>query len=379
MAKNPLHLILDSNKLTGPNYSDWLRNLRIVLDSEKRSYVLTAPPPVALPTDSSDEERATFDKWVEDNLQARCLMLASMSSELQKQHENMSHASDIHLHLSELYSTPGRQERYLASKELFQARMIEGSSVREHGLKMIGLIEKLAHLNVVMDNELYMDLILQSLPRSFDNFVMNFNMHNMEVGLHELVNMLHTAESSLVKEKHVMLAPSSSKGRKAKGKKKKGKSSSKDKKPLKATPKVAKGKVPKGICFHCNKEGHWKRNCPLYLKTVPNKNQGIFFVEVNISVNNANWVLDTACGSHLCNDKQVMRTTRPLEPKDWILRLGNGAKVAAEAIGDVELDVGHCKLVLRDCLYVPTLIKNLISIPVLDQEGFCFTIMNGNF
>ncbi|KZV54171.1 hypothetical protein F511_36105 [Dorcoceras hygrometricum] len=33
--KNPLAAILDSNKFTGLNYQDWLRNLNIVLASEK--------------------------------------------------------------------------------------------------------------------------------------------------------------------------------------------------------------------------------------------------------------------------------------------------------------------------------------------------------
>ncbi|MQL99994.1 hypothetical protein Taro_032711, partial [Colocasia esculenta] len=37
---NPLRSILDANRLTGPNYIDWLWNLRIVLTMEKIAYVL---------------------------------------------------------------------------------------------------------------------------------------------------------------------------------------------------------------------------------------------------------------------------------------------------------------------------------------------------
>ena len=37
---NPLHGILDANKLTGPNFMDWYQNLRIVLTAEKIAYVL---------------------------------------------------------------------------------------------------------------------------------------------------------------------------------------------------------------------------------------------------------------------------------------------------------------------------------------------------
>ena len=71
--------------------------------------------------------------------------------------------------------------------------MTEGSSIHDHRLKMIALIERLASLVVIMENELYTDLLLKSLPLSFNTFVVNFNMHNMETSLVELVNILKMA------------------------------------------------------------------------------------------------------------------------------------------------------------------------------------------
>ena len=55
-----LRSILDSNKLTGPNYVDWLRNLRIVLSSERLSYVLDTPILEPLGEDASEEEKTTY-------------------------------------------------------------------------------------------------------------------------------------------------------------------------------------------------------------------------------------------------------------------------------------------------------------------------------
>ena len=69
--------------------------------------------------------------------------------------------------------------RYQISKELFRARITKVDSVNDHVLKIINLIENLALLDVIMDNDLYVDLILQSLPDSFDQFFMNFNMHKL--------------------------------------------------------------------------------------------------------------------------------------------------------------------------------------------------------
>ncbi|XP_052171617.1 uncharacterized protein LOC127787593 [Diospyros lotus] len=204
------------------------------------------------------QELTTWHKWKDDDLQAGCYMMASMSNELQK-HENMEHAIEIHLHLQELYGEQTKHVRYLISKELFRARMTDGELVNNHVLKLINLIEKLESLDVVMDNALYKDLILQSLPDSFDYFVMNFNMYKLKTTLPELFNMLKTTKMIMKKEKSVMLIGSShsSKPKKNWSKQGKEKSSQKEKMKLKGGVKKAKpSPVEKGNCFHCGKLGH---------------------------------------------------------------------------------------------------------------------------
>ncbi|KZV22820.1 hypothetical protein F511_12964 [Dorcoceras hygrometricum] len=54
--KNPLTAILDSNKFTGLKYQDSLRNLNIVLASEKLLYTIEKSPPKEAPADISPEE-----------------------------------------------------------------------------------------------------------------------------------------------------------------------------------------------------------------------------------------------------------------------------------------------------------------------------------
>ena len=46
---NPLSRILDKNILTGLNFNDCLRNLEMVLDMEKITYVLDQFVPMKLP------------------------------------------------------------------------------------------------------------------------------------------------------------------------------------------------------------------------------------------------------------------------------------------------------------------------------------------
>jgi hypothetical protein len=60
---------------------DWCRNLRIVLKQEKTEYVLLEPYPKDLPAGSSVPDH---EKRCDDALNISCLMLTTMSPDLQK-------------------------------------------------------------------------------------------------------------------------------------------------------------------------------------------------------------------------------------------------------------------------------------------------------
>ncbi|KAL0462819.1 UNVERIFIED_CONTAM: hypothetical protein Slati_0169500 [Sesamum latifolium] len=137
---------------------------RIILDFENQGYILDKPLPEALPDGSSLEERLTFEKWHEDNRKVRSIILASMTNEIQKQYDRLDDVPLIMLRMKEVYAVPDRYIRYAATKALFRTKMAEGSSVQSHGVKMLSLQEKLEDLKAGLDNDTYIDVILQSLP-----------------------------------------------------------------------------------------------------------------------------------------------------------------------------------------------------------------------
>lgn len=105
-----LRNILESNKLTGLNFPDWLRNVRIVL-SEKILFVLDEVAPEVPPADAPTEVHVAYNRYKNAEDMATYLMLASMSPDLQKQHEHMN-AQEILMHLQELFGAQFRYERF---------------------------------------------------------------------------------------------------------------------------------------------------------------------------------------------------------------------------------------------------------------------------
>jgi hypothetical protein len=81
--------LLEKEKLNGANFMDWYCNLRIVLIQEKIEYVLTKPYPDDLPAGSSAADHRVHEKRCDDAPNVSCLMLATMSPDLQKQYEHV--------------------------------------------------------------------------------------------------------------------------------------------------------------------------------------------------------------------------------------------------------------------------------------------------
>ena len=173
---------------------------------------------------------------------------------------------------------------------------------------------------------------------------MNYNLNEIQSDPAVLLNKLKTAEVDMKGSKGTVLMVSTQKPKSAKGKK-----GDQKKKPLKAKGTAKKKKSePKGTCFFCNTDEHWKRNCKLYLASLKKdggkqnasaSGSGMFMIEIlSTNVDKSLWVLDTGSASHICNDMQGLQDSRRLARGEVIIRVGNGARVAAVAVGRYRLD-----------------------------------------
>jgi hypothetical protein len=137
--------LLEKEKLNGANFMDWYRNLRIVLRQEKTEYVLIEPYPNDLFAGLSAADPRAHEKQCDDALNISCLMLATMSPDLQKQYEHIDAYTMIQ-GLHGMFENHVRAERYNISKALFVCKLAEGSLVSPHVIKMMGYIETLTKL-----------------------------------------------------------------------------------------------------------------------------------------------------------------------------------------------------------------------------------------
>ncbi|KAJ9545572.1 hypothetical protein OSB04_025279, partial [Centaurea solstitialis] len=268
-----LRSILEKDKLTGSNFLDWERNLMIVLRHERKWYVLEEPLGEAPPANAPAAARNAHKKHSDDLLDVACLMLATMSPDLQAGLIN-TNAYDMIRQLRDMFQTQARTERYDATKAFNECKMVRGTSVSDHVMKMKRHLDHLERLGHPVPLQLATDTILNSLSEDYRPFVVNYNMNNMEKTIAELHSMLKTAELNMGnknKTKDVLMVKDGG------VKKKNGHAStSKGKGPVQAiqsAPKKGKGKGKgkkvkpnkartENRCFICNEIGHWRQNCP---------------------------------------------------------------------------------------------------------------------
>ncbi|GJZ43556.1 hypothetical protein Tco_0590811 [Tanacetum coccineum] len=192
--------LFEKQKLTGNNFMEWYRNLRIVLSNEDKLPFLEQPIPV-LPVSPQGQANppdvvTTHQDWVKAQKEIVRLMLMTMDPDIPKNLEHLD-AYDMLKELKTLYVQQAYQELLQTVREFHACKQEEGQSVSSYVIKMKSYIDNLKRLGHAMTQNLSVSLILVSLRKEYDIFVQNYNMHSMGKTVTELHAMLKLHKQTL--------------------------------------------------------------------------------------------------------------------------------------------------------------------------------------
>jgi hypothetical protein len=130
-----------------------------LFSDKRKEYVLEQAYPDDLPDNANAAERRLYEKHCNDSLDVSCLMVATMSPDLQKQYKHVDAYTMIE-GLRGMFQNHAWTERYNISKSLFVCKLVEGSPISPDVIKMIGYIETLDRLGSELHPDLATDIIL---------------------------------------------------------------------------------------------------------------------------------------------------------------------------------------------------------------------------
>ncbi|GKD27648.1 hypothetical protein Tco_1233862, partial [Tanacetum coccineum] len=164
--------MFEREKLSGTNFNDWFRQLKLVLRVEKKLFVIEQPLPEAPVADSEAQVLAQFEN---------------------------SSPYDTIKELTSMFEKQARVERFDVIQTFHACKQEEGKAVGPHVLKMKGDVEQLERLGYVLPQDISVGLILNGLTSDFSRFVRNYNMHNMGKTVGELHALLIEYEKGYLK------------------------------------------------------------------------------------------------------------------------------------------------------------------------------------
>ncbi|KAF3639815.1 putative phosphoserine aminotransferase, chloroplastic-like [Capsicum annuum] len=143
----------------------------------------------------------------------------------------------------------------------------------------------------------------------------------------------------------------------------------------------------KGKCFNCGKIGHKSTDCQAPKKGNKKDQANMIesnkeyddlcamFTECNLVGNPREWWMDSGATRHVCANKELFSSFAPAQAEEMFY-MTNSATDKVEETGKICLKMTSGKvLTLNNVLYVPELRRNLISVSLLDKNGFkCVTV-----
>ena len=143
----------------GSNYTDWVRNLWIILIAAHKNYVLEAPLGAKLAGGATPDVMNVQQSKADDYSIVQCVMLYGLEPGLQRCFERHG-AYEMFQELKLIFQANARIERYEVSNKFYSCKMEENRSTSEHVLRLSGYYNRLNQVGVNLPDKIVIDRIL---------------------------------------------------------------------------------------------------------------------------------------------------------------------------------------------------------------------------
>lgn len=341
--------------LNNSNYSCWKMRMQMLLIRDDYWFVVEKPKP-----------EPVTPAWTKANQKALATIVLFIDDSQMNLVKDVSTARDAWLKLKNYHEKSSMTSRVSLLKRICNLNLIE-ERTEEHGMEkhlfeLEELFDRLQCAGQDLGSSLKIAMVLRSLPDSFDVLVTALETRKDEDLTMEVVKQKLLDEWQRRSERAVNHGYGNGES---------------------VLKSVVKGQEK--VCYHCQKPGHFRRNCRLLRKQQNSENRSA--AEANQAMDRENpvcfavrkclrqgcWFIDSGCSSHMTNDRQFFSTLDETTKVDVVLADGSISKSAGIGEGSVlcvDGDGNLKKILIKNVFYIPNLYSGLLSVHSLLQKGF---------
>lgn len=302
---------------------------------------------------------AELPAWETKDQKALATIMLSVKTSQLLHTKHCKESAEAWKKLEEVHRPTGPSRKVTVFRQLINLKMVEGASITSHLNSFFVLYEKLYEIDIKLPDELLSIILLSSLPKSYENFVVAIESRDELPKAHTLKAKL-TEEGSR-REGDVLTEHSN------------GEAAffSKQQRQQKQHTSQHRGK-----CFKCQKRGHYAKDCKSSTdsKAAPPANpkkSSAAFAMLNSTgfakLDKSMWVLDSGTTCHMCCNRDIFDS---IHPHREMIQLAANNYIYSEGIGEVMVTTKTTQIHLKRVLFVPSLNTNFMSMSKATDSNF---------